>query len=92
MRDDGWCTWHHRKDCVGGKLKTDGSMRRTLLPLLYRFLSIRSYERSSYLTFCLELYIRLRGLGLIITFQFHFLVSRVELRCVRNEIFVSIKK
>jgi hypothetical protein len=28
-RDDGWCTWHHRGGCVGGKLKMDGSMRRT---------------------------------------------------------------
>jgi hypothetical protein len=27
-RDDGWCTWHHRGGCVGGKLKMDGSMRR----------------------------------------------------------------
>jgi hypothetical protein len=26
-RDGGWCTWHHRGGCVGGKLKTDGSMR-----------------------------------------------------------------
>jgi hypothetical protein len=26
-RDDGWCTWHHRGGYVGGKLKTDGSMR-----------------------------------------------------------------
>jgi hypothetical protein len=25
--DDGWCTWHHRGGCVGGKLKMDGSMR-----------------------------------------------------------------
>jgi hypothetical protein len=27
-RDSGWCTWHHCGGCVGGKLKTDGSMRR----------------------------------------------------------------
>jgi hypothetical protein len=26
--DDGWCTWHHHRGCVGVKLKTDGSMRR----------------------------------------------------------------
>jgi hypothetical protein len=25
-RDDRWCTWHHHRGCVGGKLKTDGSM------------------------------------------------------------------
>jgi hypothetical protein len=25
--DDGWCTWHHRGGCVGGKLKMDGSTR-----------------------------------------------------------------
>jgi hypothetical protein len=28
-RDDGWCTWHHPGGCVEGKLKMDGSMRRT---------------------------------------------------------------
>jgi hypothetical protein len=28
-RDDGWCTWHHRGGCVGGKLKMDRSMRWT---------------------------------------------------------------
>jgi hypothetical protein len=38
--DDGWCTWHHCGGCVGGKLKTDGSMRRaasdpTTLPLSF---------------------------------------------------------
>jgi hypothetical protein len=26
-RDSGWCMWHHHGGCVGGKLKTDGSMR-----------------------------------------------------------------
>jgi hypothetical protein len=26
--DDGWCTWHHHRDCVKMNLKTDGSMRR----------------------------------------------------------------
>jgi hypothetical protein len=26
-RDGGWCTWHHRRGCVGGKLKSDRSMR-----------------------------------------------------------------
>jgi hypothetical protein len=26
-RDDGWCMWHHRGGCVGGKLKLDGLMR-----------------------------------------------------------------
>jgi hypothetical protein len=25
-RDDGWCTWHHRGGCIGGKLKMNGSM------------------------------------------------------------------
>jgi hypothetical protein len=25
--DSGWCTWHHRGDCVESKLKTDGSIR-----------------------------------------------------------------
>jgi hypothetical protein len=24
--DDGWCTWHHRGACIGGKLKMDGSI------------------------------------------------------------------
>jgi hypothetical protein len=27
-RDGGWCTWHHRGDCIEIKLKTDGSMWR----------------------------------------------------------------
>jgi hypothetical protein len=40
MSDDEWCTWHYRGGCVGGKLKTDGSMRRAAsdsatLPLLF---------------------------------------------------------
>jgi hypothetical protein len=26
-RDDRWCTWHHQRGYVGGKLKMDGSMR-----------------------------------------------------------------
>jgi hypothetical protein len=38
--DDWWCTWHHRGGCIGGKLKTDGSMRwaasdPTTLPLSF---------------------------------------------------------
>jgi hypothetical protein len=41
-RDDGWCTWHHRRGCVGGKLKMDGSMRwaasdSATLALLFSF-------------------------------------------------------
>jgi hypothetical protein len=41
-RDDGWCTWHHRGGCVGGKLKLDGSMQRAAsdpatLALLFSF-------------------------------------------------------
>jgi hypothetical protein len=51
-RDYGWCTWHHRGGCVGGKLKLDG-LRQTLLPLLYRFPSIRPQGRSSHFSLLL---------------------------------------
>jgi hypothetical protein len=40
----GWCTWHHHRDCVGVKSKTDESMRQVasdpaILILLFSFIN-----------------------------------------------------
>jgi hypothetical protein len=59
--------WHHHRDCVGGKLKTDGSMRRAASDPATLPLPFSMYEtlgHNNHLAFLLvTIYRNLEGWG-----------------------------
>jgi hypothetical protein len=65
-RGGGWCTWHHRGGCVGGKLKTDCSIRWAALDTATLRLLLGRIYRT------------LEWIGLLASSQFHFIFPRVE--------------